>query len=50
MPSDEPSGAPSTALTCLYLNKRSSATSFSLYCASPIVFKENYKAPIQIQH
>ena len=49
IPSDEPSRAPSTALTCSYLSKTSSASSFSLYCASLIAFKENSKAPIQIQ-
>ena len=41
IPSDEPSKAPSTALTCSYLSKTPSATSLSLYCASLIAFKEN---------
>ena len=47
---DEPTGAPSTALICSYLRKTSSAFSLSLYCASSIVFIENSKVPIRIQH
>ena len=54
MPSDEPSGAPSIALTYSYLSTPSGETSsvslLLLSCSSSVAFKENSKVAGQVQH
>ena len=54
MLSDEPSGAPSIALTYSHVSTPSSETSrvslLLLSCASSVAFKENSKVASQVQH
>ena len=49
VPTDDPSGAPSTALTCSYVSVPSSKTSSvkRLYCAPSIAFKGNSRYPFK---